>query len=91
MSHRLKNALMYLLILILIIIFMVFVRRNKINESFVENLSIYRENSNQISNSKTNLSITEPKKRFILFDCSTDLCGGWADRLKGIFKSDCSN
>ena len=33
MSHRLKKALMYLLILILIIIFMVFVRRNKINES----------------------------------------------------------
>ncbi len=90
MSHRLKNALMYLLILILIIIFMVFVRRNKINESFVENLSIYRENSNQISNSKTNLSITEPKKRFILFDCGTDLCGGWADRLKGIFKRDFS-
>jgi hypothetical protein len=90
MSHRLKKALMCLSILILIAIFMVFVKRNKINESFVEDLSIYRENSNQISDSKTNPSITEPKKRFILFDCSTDLCGGWADRLKGIFKSDFS-
>jgi hypothetical protein len=88
MSHRLKKVLMYLSILILVIIFIAFVRRNKINESFVENLPIYRENSNRLSksnNSITNLSITEPKKRFILFDCSTDLCGGWADRLKGIF------
>lgn len=30
----------------------------------------------------------EPKRRFVEFECSTmDTCGGWGDRLKGIFSA----